>query len=79
MAYALHSYKVDADGKIRVRHVFYGETKEDAERQQDKHAEICPKYGPAVHSDRTIDFLEEISALPNADILAKSEEIPGGG
>jgi len=79
MPYALHSYKIDKNGEITVRHVFYGETVKECEHIQDKHADGCESYGPAVDEDRTIDFIEEIDAIPDADELEAADEIEGDG
>lgn len=79
MAFALHSYKVDHDGEVRVRHTFYGETVKECERLQEKHADICPSYGPAVDEEETIDFLEEGVEIPDADALEAADEIDLSG
>ena len=55
MAIALHSFKVDEDGEIRVQHVFYGETEREAQAILDAHAEACPKFGPAYRGDHTVE------------------------
>lgn len=67
MATAVFSFKVDADGKVTIAHVFFGATKAAAEAEMRQHAEICPKYGPAWRTNQTIEFAREIDALPPAD------------
>jgi hypothetical protein len=67
MATAVFSFKVDADGKVTMAHVFFGSTKHAAEAEMRGHAEICPKYGPAFRANETIEFAREIDALPPAD------------
>jgi hypothetical protein len=79
MGVALHSYKVDKDGEIRVRHTFYGDTVKECERLQEKHADGCESYGPALDDDRTIDFIEKDVELPDAERLRESDEIQGDG
>ena len=59
MAVALHSYKIDPDGIIRVRHTFYGATEAEAERLKAAHADGCKSYGPAVEAEQTEDVLVE--------------------
>jgi hypothetical protein len=59
MGVALHSYKIDSDGKIRVRHTFYAPTEADAEALKIMHAGGCKAYGPAVRAEETIDVLVE--------------------
>lgn len=67
MSWALHSFKVDHDGKIRVAHTFYGETEHEATSHLHGHADICPKFGPAYKANETIEILVEIDELPEAD------------
>jgi hypothetical protein len=70
MTIALHSYKVDDDGKITVRHTFYAATEEEAEELMDEHADGCRAYGPAIEDGDTIEIFEEIDAPPDAEALA---------
>jgi hypothetical protein len=68
MATAVFSFKIEhTDGKVTMAHVFFGATKAAAEAQMRQHAEICPKYGPAFHAGKTIEFAREIEELPPAD------------
>jgi hypothetical protein len=67
MPIALHSFKIDSDGEIRICHTFYGETEAEAEGYQKAHAKDCPHYGPALAAGKTIDITEEIDALPEAN------------
>src|SRR5690348_6212861 len=64
MSVALHSYKIDADGKIRVRHTFYAATETEAELLKSQHAGGCKSFGPAVEEGLTIDELVEDVAPP---------------
>jgi len=64
MAIALHSFKIDSDGEIRICHTFYGETEAEAEATQKAHAKDCPHYGPALAQGKTIDITEDLDELP---------------
>lgn len=76
MAVALHSYKVDPDGEIRVRHTFYAADEDEADRLMEKHAEGCKAFGPAVEAGDTIDVIEDLDEdeLPDADDLRDLED-----
>jgi hypothetical protein len=67
MGFALHSYKIDSDGRIRVRHTFYGDTEDDVRNLQTMHAGGCKAYGPAVKRRETIDVLVEDVDPPTAE------------
>lgn len=67
MAVALHSFKVDADGEVRISHTFYASDEKTARKLLEEHAGVCPKFGPAVKSGDTIELVEEIDELPEAD------------
>jgi hypothetical protein len=67
MPTAIFSFKVDADGKVRIAHVFFASNKTTAESEMRGHAEICPKYGPAFNTNQTIEFARDIPELPPAD------------
>lgn len=67
MAFAIHSFKLDSDGHIRIAHTFFGHTKAQAQTVQRDHARDCPHYGPALAKGETIDIEEELDALPEAD------------
>jgi hypothetical protein len=67
MPTAVFSFKVDADGQVRLAHVFFASSKATAEAEMRGHAEICPKYGPALRTNQTIEFAREIPELPPAD------------
>lgn len=64
MAISLTVDKLEADGTIRVRHIFYGETIEDCERLRDHHAEGCRAFGPALEREQVIEESEEIDEIP---------------
>jgi hypothetical protein len=67
VAIAIHSFKLDNDGKIRIAHTFFGHTKAQAESVQKDHARDCPHYGPALAKGETIDIVEVLDALPEGD------------
>jgi len=75
MAVALHSWIIEKDGSLKVRHSFYAETEEEAERMLKQHAAGCGHFGPANAEERTIEIIEEIDELPTEDTL---EEFEGG-
>jgi hypothetical protein len=64
---AVFSFKLDADGQVRVAHVFFGETKAAAEAELRAHAEACPKFGPAWRGNQTIEYAREVTSAPPAD------------
>ena len=76
MAVALHSYKVDSDGEIRVRHTFYGADEDECEQLKEQHARGCKAFGPAVESGDTIDIFEDLDEdeLPDVDDLRDLED-----
>lgn len=69
MAIALHSWKKDADGKIRVRHTFYAATEAEAEALMEEHGEGCEAFGPALEEGHTIEVTEEIDVLPTVETV----------
>lgn len=69
MAVALHSFKIDEDGKVRVEHIFYAGTEEEAEEMLAKHAGGCEAFGPAVAHGNTAEIVEEIVELPTPETL----------
>lgn len=64
MAYALHVDKLDREGKITVRHTFYGETRDECEALRDAHGAGCQAFGPALTEGRIMEAFEEIDELP---------------
>lgn len=58
--------KLEPDGTIHVRHVFYGETIEECERLRDQHAEGCKAFGPALKRGYkgVIEVAEEVDEIP---------------
>ena len=64
MAIVLTVDKLEADGTIRVRHTFFGETIEECERLRDQHAEGCRAFGPALDGDQVIEEVEEVDEIP---------------
>ena len=80
MAVALHSYKIDNDGVIRVRHTFYGATLEECEESMEEHAEGCAAYGPALDDGETIEIFEDPVPAPDVEALeAVAEEQQADG
>jgi hypothetical protein len=67
MAIALHSFKVDSDGTVRMEHVFYAATESAAKKLLEAHAQGCPDFGPAHKAGDTIEIAEEIDTMPPAD------------
>jgi hypothetical protein len=77
MAVALHSYKIDKDRRIRVRHTFYAHTEEEADALMDAHAAGCKAFGPAVAAEQTIEIVEDIDELPDTaelELIAEDDE-----
>jgi len=76
MAIALHSYKIDDDGEIRVRHTFYAATIEAADALLKAHANGCKAFGPAFDEGDTIEIEEEIDddEMPDAETLEEITE-----
>jgi hypothetical protein len=67
MPFAIHSFMIGTDDQIRLCHVFYGATRQEALSHQKDHARDCPYYGPALAKGEVIDIEEELDALPEAD------------
>lgn len=67
MAYALTVDKLEDDGTIRVRHVFYGETERECEELRDQHGAGCAAFGPALERETVIEEFEEIDEIPEWD------------
>jgi len=64
MAISLTVDKLEADGTIRVRHVFFGETLEECETLRDHHGAGCQAFGPALERQTVIEEVEEIDEIP---------------
>ena len=64
MAYMLTVDKLDDDGRITVRHIFFGETKGECESLRDKHGAGCKAFGPALEHGSVIEDFEEIDDVP---------------
>lgn len=64
MAFSLTVDKLESDGTIRVRHVFYGDTLEECETLRDAHGAGCKAFGPALERDTVIEEVEEIDEIP---------------
>lgn len=62
MPYALHVYIVNPDDEeIYVEHIFYGETKADAEHVKQEHLGSCSYFRAAEEEGRTDERGEEIA------------------
>ncbi len=64
MPIALYVDKLEPDGTIRVRHVFFGDTLSQCEKLRDQHAGGCKAFGPALEQDAIIEEVEEIDEIP---------------
>jgi hypothetical protein len=66
MAFSLTVDKLEADGTIRVRHVFFGDTLEECEHLRDEHAAGCQAFGPALKRGHkgVIEVAEEVDEIP---------------
>lgn len=52
----------DDDGMISVMHTFTAKTETACEKLRDAHAEICPRFGPAVKAATVTEALYEVDA-----------------
>lgn len=66
MAISLTVDKLEADGTIRVRHTFFGDTLEECEHLRDEHAAGCQAFGPALKRGHkgVIEVAEEVDEIP---------------
>lgn len=67
MPAAIYSFKIDADGEIRVLHVFFGKNDKEAEANLKSHADVCPKFGPAYKKNETVEIPVELDTLPEGN------------
>jgi len=67
MALARYSAKIDSDNRVRVIHIFVGDSESAVDAAQQKHADGCKAYGPAVKEEKTIDIDVEVDDLPEGD------------
>jgi hypothetical protein len=74
MPVALHSWIVEKDGGVRVRHTFFADTEEEADRLLKQHAGGCAHFGPADAAGETIEIVEDIDELPDAETLEDFDE-----
>lgn len=74
MAYALTVDKLEDDGTIKVRHIFYGETEDDVYHERDQHADGCKAFGPALKDDRVIETIEEVDEMPEWEDSDEDDE-----
>lgn len=73
MPTALYSFKIDTDGKIRVAHVFFGDTEAEARANLKAHADVCPKFGPAYKHKETVEIPVDVDDIPEGDEEAIGE------
>jgi hypothetical protein len=64
MSFELHAYALSPEGEIHVKHIFYGETKAEADKHFQAHVKGCPMFGPAEKEGRTITYFQEVDELP---------------
>jgi hypothetical protein len=64
MAFSLTVDKLEDDGTIRVRHIFYGDTEKECEELRDTHGAGCKALGPAIERDDVMEEVEEIEEIP---------------
>lgn len=74
MAWQIEAYKIDADGRIRVKHTFYGESEAEADRYFEEHQQVCRKFGPAVSEGNVITISEEVDEIPTPESIAEEIE-----
>jgi hypothetical protein len=60
MAIALNVDIFDADGRVIVRHVFFGEDEAEAEELKQAHLKACSEFRAADAEGRTGEFTEDI-------------------
>lgn len=64
MAVSITVDKLEDDGTILVRHIFFGETESEARETMLEHAEGCKAFGPALKDDRVIETVDEDAEIP---------------
>jgi hypothetical protein len=77
--YALTLDRFNDDGSVSVRHVFYGETEDGAEKVRDQHVKGCKALTAAVESGRVGEYVEEIDEddAPSEDDYEEDDEDEG--
>lgn len=60
MAVALNVDIFDQNGRVVVRHVFFGDDEKEAQESKRHHLETCSYFRQADAEDRTGEFVEEI-------------------
>lgn len=65
----------EADGRIGVMHVFYGKNEKAARALMAAHADICPRFGPAVATHEVVESIFDLDddEWPTADDLDADE------
>jgi hypothetical protein len=64
MPIALHVDKLERDGTIRVRHIFFGDTLAECEALRNEHGAGCRAFGPALEQNHVIEEVEDIEEIP---------------
>jgi hypothetical protein len=76
MAFAQKVYIRDPDGTIKVGHIFYGETVEEAQEYFDHHLQACEYFKSAYDDGRVIEEEPEEGERPDPDDFEDEEEEP---
>ena len=75
MAWAYHVYlKTPGETRVRVRHTFFGSSKEECETYFEEHQSVCDSFGPAIKEGRFDDEWEQIDRDEIPVIEADDEE-----
>lgn len=75
MAFELHAFALAPDGTIHVKHIFYGETRKEADKHFQEHVKGCPMFGPAEKDGRIISYYTEVNELPTEDTAEVDAEL----
>lgn len=79
MPWALHAAIMDSgDHEIKVRHIFYGETKEECDDYFKEHLGTCSYFRSAEKSREVISWFEEIDELPTPESCNAEAEASEG-
>lgn len=81
MAYAYHVFlKTPGQTRVRVRHTFFGLSKDECKTYFAEHQSVCGSFGPAVAEGRFDDEWEEIDPdeIPEIEEDEVEEEVEGG-
>jgi hypothetical protein len=72
--WALRAYKIEPSGDVDVEHVFYGETRRACEEKLERHADICPRFGPAFKNEEVITVFAPVKHLPTKESVLEASE-----